>query len=139
MLDRQTIPKVALEAMNEVHYEEADLINELIDVLDAVAAGKLPAQALDAPLEGLLDHIHRHFAGEEERMAAAGFPPYPVHKAEHDRAFAQARGVYAAWMSNRDPSALSAYLRQTLPAWMVQHIGTMDAVTAQFLAARGWK
>ena len=139
MLDRGMIPKVALEAMNAVHYEEADLINELVDHLDAVAAGTLPADALDASLAGLIEHLRRHFDGEEERMETAGFPPYAVHKAEHDRVFAEASHVEAAWRSSRDQNVLSVYLRQTLPTWMVRHIGTMDAVTAQFLAARGLK
>jgi hemerythrin len=139
MLDRETIPKVALDVMNEVHYEEVDLIIELLKRLDAVAAEKLPAEALDTPLENLLEHIRAHFAGEEERMEAAGFPPYPVHKAEHDRVLAEASGVCQAWRSGRDLQALSAYLRRTLPTWMTNHIATMDMITAQFLAARGWK
>ncbi len=139
MLDREKIPKVALDAMNEVHYEEIDLIIRLLDRLDAVAADELPAEALDAPIANLLEHIRVHFAGEEERMEAAGFPPYPVHKAEHDRVLAEASGVYEAWRSDRDQQVLSTYLRRTLPTWMAHHIATMDTVTAQFLAARGWK
>lgn len=136
MLDKEQIPKVALEEMNEVHYEEVDLLIELLNMLDALADGELPAQALDASLEKLLEHMREHFAGEEDRMVEAAFPPYPVHKAEHDRVLAEARSIYDAWLSDRDEQVLSTYLRRTFPAWMVQHISTMDAVTARFLASR---
>lgn len=136
MLDKEQIPKVALEEMNEVHYEEVDLLIELLNMLDALADGELPAQALDASLEKLLEHMREHFAGEEDRMVEAAFPPYPVHKAEHDRVLAEARSIYDAWLSDRDEQVLSTYLHRTFPAWMVQHISTMDAVTARFLASR---
>lgn len=136
MLDKQKIPHVALEEMNTVHHEEADLINALLAQLDAVANGAVPAEALDTPLKDLLEHIREHFAGEEQRMLEAAFPPYPMHKAEHDRVFAQARSIYEAWLSNRDVRALADYLGRTLPGWMMQHIATMDAVTARFLVSR---
>lgn len=137
MLDKDKIPQVALEEMNAVHREEVDLLIELLNRLDAVADGELPPEALDAPLESLLAHMREHFAGEEERMVEAAFPPYPVHKAEHDRVLAEANAIYDAWLTDRDERALSTYLERTLPAWMIHHISTMDAVTARFLASRG--
>lgn len=137
MLDKEKVPAVALDAMNEVHYQEVELLNEILNQLDAVGAGKLAPAALDAPLERLLAHMRAHFAGEEERMVESGFPPYPEHKAEHDRALAQAHSIYDAWQRDRDPKALVAYLERSLPAWMLHHIATMDAATARFLAANG--
>ncbi len=136
MLDKQTIPNVALEEMNAVHHEEVDLINALLAQLDAVGDGAQPAEMLDAPLQHLLKHLREHFAGEERRMLEAAFPPYPMHKAEHDRVFAQARSVHEAWLDSRDVQALADYLGRTLPGWMMQHIATMDAVTARFLVSR---
>lgn len=135
MLDKEWIPKVALEEMNAVHDEEVDLLIEVLNRLDAVADGKLPAEALDAPLASLLAHMRKHFAGEEDRMVQAGFPSYAVHKAAHDRALAEAHFIYDAWLTGRDEAALYTYLRRTFPAWMIQHVSTMDAATAQFLAS----
>ncbi|BAU49186.1 hemerythrin [Sulfurifustis variabilis] len=137
MLDKEWIPKVALDEMNAVHDEEVDLLIELLNRLDGVAEGKLPPRALDAPLAALLEHMRNHFAGEEERMAEARFPAYAVHKAAHDRALAEAHFIYQAWLTGRDEAALYTYLRRTFPAWMIQHVTTMDAVTARFLASQG--
>lgn len=133
MLDKNTIPKVALEEMNAVHDEEVDLLIELLNRLDAVAEGRKPPQALDEPLAHLLAHMRQHFAGEERLMREAGFPSYALHKAAHDRALTEAHFIYDAWVSGRDEAALYTYLRRTFPAWMIHHVTTMDAVAARFL------
>lgn len=137
MLDKEKLPTVALDAMNDVHYAELNLLNELLDRLDAVADGALSPEEVDLPLERLLEHMRQHFAGEEEQMLAAEFPSYPTHKAEHDRALAEARAACDAWRRDRDEQALVQYLERELPAWMIHHIATMDAATARFLVSRG--
>lgn len=134
VLDEAQIPLVAIEAMNAVHREEIELINALAAQVQACKARQVEPQTIDQALGGLVEHMRGHFAGEERRMQGAGFPPYAVHKAEHERVLAEARAVYDDWVATRNLAALDAYLRDTLPKWMVQHIGTMDTVTAQFLS-----
>jgi len=136
VLDPDRIPVVALAAMNQVHQEEAELINSLSERLRACAEGRRAPADLDAPLDQLLEHLQAHFASEEARMRSAGFPPYPVHKAEHDRVLAEARAMVAHWRESRGLDELQAWLEQALPAWMLRHIATMDTVTAQFLQAQ---
>ena len=37
------------------------------------------------------------------------------------------------WKATRDLPALRHYLETELPAWLQQHIATMDMITARFL------
>ncbi|BAU49187.1 hemerythrin [Sulfurifustis variabilis] len=137
MLKKDQIPKVELEEMNVVHYEEVELLITLLNRLDAVADGELAPETIDTSLETLIEHMRAHFAREEQQMVGAGFPAHPAHKAEHDRVLAEARSIYDAWRSDRDERTLARYLERTLPAWMIHHITTLDADAARFLAARG--
>ena len=135
-LNPQRIPVVAVAAMNQVHHDEAALINALAQSLEDCAAGACTPEAVDLSLSRLLEHMQAHFDGEEARMRTAGFPPYPVHKAEHERMLAQATEVALRWRQHRTVGELQEFVERQLPAWMLQHIATMDAVTAQFLLGR---
>ncbi len=136
VLDKSQIPVVAIEAMNAIHWEEVEIIDALAAQVHACKARQVEPQTIDPAFAGLVEHMRRHFAGEEQQMQGAGFPPYLVHKAEHERVLGEAQAAYDSWVDTRDLEALGAYLRDTLPNWMVQHIETMDRVTAQFLSNR---
>ncbi|MBN2896500.1 MAG: hemerythrin family protein [Campylobacterales bacterium] len=129
MLSEAILPRVALPSMNDTHLEELLLVNRLI-----AAIGEKNIEATDALLEELIEHTLTHFGGEEEMMRSAQFPPYPMHKGEHDRALAELRAQVASWHNRRDFASLEYYITVTLPRWIVQHIQTMDNVTANFLA-----
>ena len=58
MINKTDIPKVAYEMMNDVHYEEADLLNALESLLEK---DTIDTQAVDATLQALLAHTHEHF------------------------------------------------------------------------------
>ncbi len=137
VLERSRIPLVALEDMNAVHYEEVDLINQIDALLTRIESGAAEADELDALLDALQDHMIEHFRGEEARMEASGFPPYPIHKGEHDRVLLELGGLIDRWKRERDTAPVSRYIRETFPIWFEQHLGTMDAVTADFLARIG--
>jgi len=61
------------------------------------------------------------------------FPPYPVHKGEHDRALNELRVVAQNFEETKDTKALKNYIDATLSPWLIQHIETLDTVTAMFL------
>lgn len=83
-------------------------------------------------LGGFLDHSAAHFAREEELMQRYGFPAYPMHLREHQRVLAELESVIAR-LAAGETAAVHAYVREALPAWLVQHLHTMDAVTAAFI------
>lgn len=134
LLDRDELPRVALPAMNAVHEEEIDMLNEILVLLPQAGTYAEARHALDLRLQEFLEHLHAHFAGEEERMRRHGFPVYPIHKGEHDRVHAELEQVIDDWHRKGDLPALRYYLYEVFPAWMFQHIGSMDRVTALFLA-----
>jgi hemerythrin len=137
LIDKATLCVIAVDSMNDIHYEEADLLNALDVMLDDLADQRIAVTTLDEKLDEFLTHMTAHFRGEELQMIAINFPPYPVHKQEHDIVLQRAVEVLNHWKSVRDTNALAQYLRVDLPQWLDQHIATMDKVTAHFLAQAG--
>ncbi len=137
VVDKSSICVVEVDSMNRIHYEEADMLNELDELMQAHEAGNTSDDALDAKLDEFLQHMTAHFRGEEVQMQAINFPPYPIHKSEHDAQIALANEKIDAWKQSRELEPLAAYLRIELPQWLDQHIATMDKVTARFFAMNG--
>jgi hemerythrin len=139
LVDLESIPQVALPFMNEDHREEARLVNELADAVKGHRAGKVPVETVLHRLEELLAHTQEHFGREEEEMRKVGFPPYPVHKGEHDRVVEEMETEETHFRETGDTARLWSYVAEVVPAWFVGHIQTMDAMTAGFVmqARRG--
>jgi len=132
-IDPASIPEVAMPFMQETHLEEVAMLNEIYEMFDRVAAGE-DLYELPWKIETLSAHTHAHFAREEERMVELGFPPYPMHKQAHDEYLADFDRVVESWRSSGDVALVAHFLRETTPAWMQQHIATMDFVTANFFS-----
>lgn len=124
-------PQVALEFMNHDHAEFIELREKL---LTALAQPSNPDE-IDALLFQLLDHTRTHFGEEERQMQLAQFPPYPMHKGEHDRVLADMESRVAQWRQSRDAAALRDWLDVAVGDWFVNHVSMMDFVTARFIAA----
>lgn len=128
MIYEEQLPMVAMPQMNDTHLEEVILINRI----DAAIAAR-DAERVGALLEELLAHTVVHFETEEAMMREQRFPPYLMHKSEHDRALGEMRIHVGAWKEQGDFALLERYIGDALPQWIVQHVGTMDMVTANFL------
>jgi hemerythrin len=129
MMRQEELPMVAMAAMNDTHLEEMILINKISEAVEQKDEEKVTVL-----LDALLEHTIEHFSGEEKMMCQKRFPPYPMHKGEHDQALAELRIVVALWKEQHDFASLARYIGETLPQWIVQHIRTMDTATANFLA-----
>ena len=136
IVDLDAIPQIAMPFQNEDHAEEARILNRVADALAAHREGRAAAAEVLAPLDELVAHTREHFAREDAAMQEAGFPPFPVHHGEHARVLAQMEEEAGAFRRAGDAGRLWAYVSRAVPDWFVQHIQTMDAVTAHFLAAR---
>jgi len=132
-LNPADIPEVSMQFMHDVHLEEVDMLNELYDLLDEAEKGG-DAPELEEKVDALLSHTIAHFAGEDEKMQELHFPPYIVHKHEHDRLLEEYTTVVEQWKDSGELAPLAEYLRVALPAWIMNHISTMDYVTANFFA-----
>lgn len=88
---------------------------------------------MDTLLDELLAHTRHHFAEEERLMQETRFPPYRMHKNEHDRVLLEMEDRIAQWHQGRDSVALRNWMEDTVSAWFFTHVSTMDFVTAGFI------
>ena len=126
------IPQLPVEFMNLDHAHAAEQLEAMTDALAEYAAD--PAR-LATLCQAFLDHNRAHFAREEAAMQAAGFPPYPVHKAEHDRVLTDLEDLVQAIAGGLPEADVAQRVKHDLPHWLLNHVETMDRVTAHWLAA----
>jgi hemerythrin len=136
LVDLDAIPQVALPFINADHREEGRLLNELFEAVEGHRHGKVQVETVLHRLDALLTHTQEHFGREEAAMQEARFPPFPVHKAEHDRVLEEMEAEEVHFRETGDTARLRSYVRDAIPAWFVSHIQSMDAVTAGFIAGR---
>ncbi|MGA7989809.1 MAG: hemerythrin family protein [Thermoanaerobaculia bacterium] len=136
LVDLDKIPQVPLDFINADHREEGRLLNELAEALDTLDAGRGTAAAVASCLAALRDHTATHFGREDDAMRRTGFPAFPVHHAEHVRVLAELDDEVRRFAETGDSARLRAWVLGDVPAWFVNHIETMDLVTARFIAGR---
>lgn len=134
LLDKNTLPQVAMEFMNDTHNEDVDIINELFELILFYEknATEENSQALNEKYQEWFTHTIAHFQTEEKKMQEMMFPPYPMHKGEHDKALHKMDEIFREWKKSSNISVLKNYMQGELPNWLVHHIQTMDTVTAMF-------
>jgi len=128
------IPQVDMDFMNEVHKEDVDIINNIFEHILKYDESEESAAVIDELYKEWIAHTVKHFQNEETKMQEMRFPPYLAHKGEHDRALQEMKELFSYWKKHRDIKALKIYFIETLPAWLHNHISTMDTVTARFFA-----
>jgi hemerythrin len=122
-------PEVALDFMNRDHAEFVAARERLLGLISAHA----PESDVDTLLDALLDHTRHHFAEEERLMQETRFPPYIMHKGEHDNVLADMAAKIDGWKQGRDATKLKEWLDKAVGDWFVNHVSTMDFVTAGFI------
>ncbi|MCF6245012.1 MAG: hemerythrin family protein [Sulfurovum sp.] len=134
LLNKSDLPLVAMDFMNEVHYEDVDIINTLFELV--LTYEQEPTEenylAINEQYETWYAHTVDHFQGEEIKMQEMNFPPYPMHKGEHDKGLHRMNEVYQEWKKSKNILGLKIYLIEELSPWLVHHIQTMDTITASF-------
>lgn len=128
MITQEQLPMVAMSSMNDTHLEEILIVNKLDD-----AAKNNETEAVHEILKQLLEHTSMHFSGEEEMMEEALFPAFKMHKSEHDRHLHELKSIIKYFEEHKDTNAIHAYIEGNLTPWLINHIETMDTVTAMFL------
>ncbi|WP_424688604.1 MAG: bacteriohemerythrin [Halarcobacter ebronensis] len=134
LINKNDLPLVAEDFMNDVHYEDVDIINDLYEkLLNYIASEtKENKNIVIDTYQDWYDHTVSHFKGEEDKMIELNFPPYMMHKGEHEKCLEQMRQVLDYFIKNDDKEFLKSYLELDLINWLVNHIQTMDTVTAMF-------
>ncbi len=128
MLKKSSLPKVAYKEMNEMHYEEADLINHLFKEIESGSD-----KNVTTAVEELLEHMQKHFDYEEGMLKNRGFAMFDIHRNDHARILNETRMAYMNWRNFRDREALKEFLEDGFIEWLNLHIQAMDSVAAEFL------
>ncbi len=134
LINGNNIPTVALDFMNEDHQEATVLANRLYQLIGEARTDSGALDKITSELTAFYQHNAEHFGREEAEMQRYGFPPYECHKGEHERVLEEMRTVLGQWEADKDLDALNNYLVNTVEPWFINHLGTMDTVTAMFIA-----
>ncbi len=134
LLKKGQVPEVALPQMNQVHETEIDILNRLHKAIEAYEEKKADAQVIDILLDEFIKDVIQHFNFEQGMMEEFNFFAYPVHRAEHDRVLSELREIEKKWKEERDIEALKNYLEKQFVPWLINHVQTMDTVTAMYLS-----
>ena len=134
LIDKNKLPLVAEDFMNDVHFEDVDIINELYEkaINYKNNNSEVNKEILVSCYQEWYDHTVSHFKGEEDEMLERQFPPYLMHKGEHDRCLEHMDLVIKNFVETNDIDALVRYLEVDLIDWLLNHINTMDTITAMF-------
>lgn len=134
LVDLDTIPQVPLDFINADHREEARLLNELAEAIADHRAGTVGPEAVVATFQVLYQHTEEHFGREDQAMQKSGFPPYQMHHGEHVRVLAELAAEGRRFAETGDAVRLDTYVTKVVPSWFVNHIQSMDLITARFVS-----
>lgn len=128
VLEYKDIPQVAMDAMNGVHKEELDIVN---NVNSAIVGGN--ENEITKLCQQWLEHTKAHFDRENYLMEKYDFPAFHCHHGEHVEALEGLQAIIQVWSDKKDLEALTVYVTVTWPQWYVSHIASMDTVTSAFI------
>ena len=128
------LPETHLESMNRDHKDQVEMINAVVQAIEAHDGTEATRQALVEAVEDFAAHTREHFSQERDQMLRYQFPAFEMHDAEHERALARMDEVIAAWKADGDVAPLAAYFGTEFPTWLVAHVSAMDVFAAQYVA-----
>ncbi|MBL1321861.1 MAG: hemerythrin family protein [Methylophaga sp.] len=136
VLTAETVPHVALDIMNNTHFEELELVRSLGELITHYQQGD--NDILSQALNEWLEHTQTHFSRENKLMVDIQFPMYLVHSGEHAQVLEEMESIVTSWNNDHDIALLSEYVFTAWPQWFQQHVNSMDMVTAQFAVMNGY-
>ncbi|WP_456402451.1 bacteriohemerythrin [Persephonella sp.] len=134
LIRKEDFPKVALSKMNDIHSNEIDIVNRLYEAAVNCVEGKETIENVDLLLKEFLQDVREHFSFEQELMEKYGFFAYPMHKGEHDNVLRELASIEKLWNDKKNPETIKEYLERYFAPWIINHVQTMDTVTAMFLS-----
>ena len=141
MTDFDCTPQVDLEFMNAEHRKAFDDANEIKRLLKSAKVDfNLVEKSIDRQLDQLRADTLKHFYLEEKYMEKYQFPAREKHRQAHEQFLAAMNIELDHWQSVHSLSAverLEDFIVEEFPNWLVNHIVTMDTVTASYIARHG--
>ena len=81
-------------------------------------------------------HLREHLARENELMERIGFFAKDMHMGEHERVLAEHAAMQAK-LDQGDVATVRTYVTDELPQWFLDHLESMDTMTAMFAQQHG--
>lgn len=127
------LPPTDMESMNRDHRDQVEMINAVLQALEAHDGSDASLATIDEALEDFAEHTREHFRQEDDQMRRYQFPAFESHKSEHDKTLARMDAVLGAWRASREAEALTHYMSDEFPKWLVLHVSSMDVFSAQYV------
>ena len=126
---------MSLDQMQETHESEIKLLNEVGKLATKYEMKRIELSELEPKLDEYIAHVKKHFASEEELMLKYDFPSYEMHKSAHDMFLMDLDSAVVQWKEYGNMKKILYFLQKT-PEWIVMHVNTVDAPTADYLAIK---
>ena len=134
LVSNEELPKVAVEKMNEVHSVEIDILNKLYSKILEFEDDNSKFEEVVKLFDEFLNDVIQHFSFEHSLMEESNFFAYPMHRGEHDRVLFELKSLEKMLKEKNDVKTLKEYLIYNFKPWLINHVQTMDTVTAMYLS-----
>ena len=124
-----------VEEMQQTHESEIKILNELEKLSFGFERKTVELSVLEEKLDHYIQHVKNHFANEERLMEEYDFPSYEMHKMAHDMFLLDLNSAVRQWKQYGDIKKIINFIHKT-PEWIVMHVNSVDAPTANFLAKK---
>ncbi|MDM7274005.1 bacteriohemerythrin [Sulfurihydrogenibium azorense] len=134
LISPQEMPKVAVDEMNEVHSTEVEILNKLYEKILEFENDSSKFDEVVKLFDEFLNDVIQHFSFEQNMMEETNFFAYSMHRGEHDRVLFELKSLEKMLKEKNDVKTLKEYLVYNFKLWIINHVKTMDTVTAMYLS-----
>lgn len=131
----EQVEYMSVEQMQQTHEDEIEILNAIEKLAIGFERGEVEKPELEKKLDAYIDHVKMHFANEERLMEAYDFPSFEMHKLAHDMFLMDLQYATRQWKEFGDIDKIIRFVFKT-PEWIVMHVKSVDAPTANYLAAK---
>ncbi|MFC2074491.1 hemerythrin family protein [Campylobacterota bacterium] len=131
----EQVEHMSLEQMQQTHEDEIKILNAIDNLAISLDRDEATLEELESKINEYLVHVKAHFANEERLMQKYDFPKYVMHKTAHDMFLEELDSAVKLWKRYEDINKITNFIRRT-PEWIVLHVNTVDAPTANFLTTK---
>lgn len=131
----EQVEDMSVEQMQQTHENEIKILNEIEKLAFGFERKTVELSELETKLDEYIDHVEKHFANEERLMEEYDFPSYEMHKTAHDMFLLDLASATRQWKKFGDVKKIINFVYKT-PEWIVLHVNSVDAPTANYLAKK---
>lgn len=131
----EQVEEMSVEKMQQTHENEIKILNKIDNLAISYDRGEVTLEVLEEKINEYVEHVHKHFAYEEELMQKYDFPSYDMHKTAHDMFLEELQNAIKYWKRYEDITKITNFIRKS-PEWIVLHVNTVDVPTANYLSRK---